>query len=59
MRNPERIDKICDKLKEVWKNKYPDLRFGQLMYNLFYNIGDPFYIEDREMLSLIDKYLDD
>lgn len=32
MRDPERIDKICDLLKEAWK-KVPDQRLGQLLIN--------------------------
>lgn len=33
MRNPERIDKVLDKLRAIWK-QHPDLRFGQLVYNV-------------------------
>ena len=30
MRDPERIDKILNIIREEWK-KYPDLRLGQLL----------------------------
>lgn len=33
MRDTNRIDEICDLLKEVWK-QYPDWRLGQLIFNL-------------------------
>lgn len=33
MRDPARIDKFCDELKQVWR-KFPDWRFGQLMSNM-------------------------
>lgn len=32
MRDPDRIDRIIDKLREVWKAN-PDLRLGQLLVN--------------------------
>jgi len=32
MRELERIDRICDLLKEKWKTR-PDLRFGQFLIN--------------------------
>ena len=32
MRNPERIDRILEKIKILWK-KYPDQRLGQLLFN--------------------------
>ncbi len=33
MREPERIERIIKKLQNLW-NKYPDLRFLQLIYTL-------------------------
>jgi len=32
MRESERIDRICDLLKEKWKTR-PDLRLGQFLIN--------------------------
>lgn len=34
MRDPERIDRVLRKIRFIWK-KYPDMRFGQLMENLW------------------------
>ena len=33
MREPERIERICNKLKVAWE-KHPDWRLGQLVMNL-------------------------
>jgi len=51
MREFERIERICDKLKEKWK-KQPDQRLGQFLMNYVYgNTGGRvtayiFYQED-------------
>ena len=60
MRNPERIDAYCDRLKELW-HKVPDWRFGQLMCNLLgqytSDTGNvPFFPEDEELFGFFDKY---
>ena len=44
MRDPNRIDRICALLSEVWK-QYPDWRLGQLLFNLTGRY-DMFYVED-------------
>lgn len=38
MREEERIDRICDKLKEFWK-LHPDQRLGQLLENYIFYKG--------------------
>ena len=45
MRDPERIDRICNLLRDVWK-QVPDWRLGQL---IFYLTGqyDCYYLEDN------------
>jgi hypothetical protein len=63
MRDQERIHRIVDKLKETWLAQ-PDLRFGQLTYNIFSQIPntrkkgqtelDMFNIEDE----VFEKHLD-
>lgn len=47
MRDPERIERICNLLKEVWK-QYPDWRLGQLIFNLTGRY-DCFYVEDNTL----------
>jgi len=44
MRDPNRIDVICDLLRDVWK-QVPDWRLGQLIFNLTGKY-DCFYMED-------------
>ena len=55
MRDKYRIEPFLKEFGELW-NKYPDLRFGQLVMNLQSIISknpDPFYIEDDQMLQAI------
>ena len=54
-RDPGRIDTVLNKLRGVWMQD-PDMRFGQLVYNLYWQIPetkktgeagiDMFYVED-------------
>lgn len=57
MRDPERIEKFCADLAEVWKN-VPDWRFGQLIMNVFGFEGRPdvFYAEDDRILKHFQDY---
>jgi uncharacterized protein YihD (DUF1040 family) len=59
MRNPKRIDKIIELIKDEWE-KSPDLRFCQLVNNIIYPLTDSgrdiFYIEDDEFEYLINEY---
>ena len=61
MRDPNRIDKFCNKLAQVW-HKVPDWRFGQFMMNLFtdyklkHSAVEWFYVEDDELMDFIDNY---
>ena len=54
MRNPDRIDKILDEIKQVWE-KYPDMRLGQLLLNV---LQDPvlYYVEDDELTAALKDY---
>lgn len=56
MRNIERIDSFLDELGKIWKEKYPDDRFGQLMFNFFCEFGDPFFLEEDEFLIALQAY---
>ena len=61
MRNPERLDAFYDQLKEIHKERFPDIRFGQLMVhiqNLLVSTGkDWFYLEENELIERIEKLL--
>lgn len=58
MRDPNRIDPLLTKLREIWK-KHPDLRLGQLIVNLT-NPSKPcpdvFNIEDDELFERLDTH---
>lgn len=61
MRNPNRIKPFCDELAELWSN-WPDLRFGQIMYNISKYIEmehrkDVFYLEDDELMKIFREQL--
>jgi hypothetical protein len=51
MRNPERIDKVINQIRDIWKC-VPDLRLGQLILNVISDT-DLYYIEDDVLLKLI------
>ena len=53
MRDPNRISKVLKELNTYWCN-YPDLRLGQILSNMSYELSgrnDPFYLEDDELLE--------
>jgi predicted Zn-dependent protease with MMP-like domain len=55
MRNPDRIPVVLKAIEKEWY-KYPDWRFGQWFFNEVINeIGDPFFIEDEDLINLIQK----
>ncbi len=60
MRDINRIDKVTDELNKLWKEKYPDFRFGQLVYLLadklfedYEGRKDIFIPEDDKWLEVI------
>jgi len=59
MRDKNRIKPFLAKLEEYWL-KYPDLRFGQIIYLLAEKIErDIFFPEEKEWLEHIQKGIDD
>jgi len=66
MRDPARIDAILSKLKTIWVQD-PDMRFGQLVYNLFWQMQDArkegitgidmFYVEDDSFERRLDEVI--
>lgn len=58
MRDIDRIDRVCDKFKELWKF-FPDQRFGQLFFNFVVKrSNDYFYQEDVVSEKNIDEQID-
>jgi len=64
MRDIKRIDRICNKLKELW-HYHPDMRFGQLIQNYIpidWNMEDTKECEWKENYNteyFIDKEIND
>jgi len=57
MRDKNRIKPFLQKVEEIWL-KYPDLRFGQIIYMLADEIGrDIFFSEEKEWELNINKLL--
>lgn len=61
MRDPSRIYKFCNELAKTWSENAPDMRFGQLMTNIFNAMQaqgyDPFFPEEDEMMVFIKNCL--
>lgn len=58
MRDKKRIRAFCNRLADAWE-QCPDLRFGQLMVNVFGRMGkDPFFSEDDEMIRAVEEYVE-
>lgn len=60
MRDPNRIDKLCDELKTIW-HQVPDWRFGQFILNMeracHIDTGkDVFYLEDDDFFKFMKEY---
>lgn len=57
MRDPNRIDNFLKELGKVWKEKVPDWRFGQIMFNFFSSIDeDPFFWEEDKFLEKLKNF---
>ena len=57
MRDKDRMKPFLEQLEEQWK-QVPDWRFGQLMYNFFSEMGDPFYWEEDKFIEKLKEYLE-
>lgn len=61
MRDRNRIQPFCSEIAELWSN-WPDLRFGQIMYNISKYLEiehrkDVFYMEDDELIKIFREHL--
>lgn len=55
MRDPERINRILNKIRTAWSVR-PDMRLGQLLINLTgIDQTDLFQLEDDELEANLDK----
>lgn len=51
MRDPARVYKFMAAMCEIWQQKCPDLRFGQMMSIMQTKYTDTFYMEEDEFLA--------
>lgn len=62
MRDPNRLYKFYEQLRNVHMEYFPDLRFGQLCYNFFSWLAernvDYFFPEENEILKALDRYVE-
>ena len=60
MRDKARIRKFCDAFAELWEEKAPDMRFGQMIVCLNKAADAPrhdiFNLEENEMIEVIRRY---
>lgn len=57
MRDTKRIDLFLQDLGEIWKNDFPDWRFGQLIMNFLGELkNDPFYYEEDRLMEELIKF---
>jgi uncharacterized protein YihD (DUF1040 family) len=54
MRDPNRIPDMLSRLQTIWE-KYPDLRLGQLITNVFRSEG-LYYLEDDMFIKALEDY---
>lgn len=59
MRDINRLDSFYDEVKRIHKKFFPDWRFGQLLYNFWCWYGDPFYVEEDDMVKALIAFAED
>ena len=57
MRDPDRIPIILSQIEMLWE-RYPDLRLGQLILNVF-GKNDFYGVEDEELVDRLYGFYDD
>lgn len=57
MRDPDRIDNFLVRFGQIWREQCPDMRFGQLICNVFGQMEfDPFMLEEEQMIYEFERY---
>lgn len=58
MRDINRIDTFCAEIAKLWKENFPDWRFGQFIFNFLSWYGkDPFFLEEDKLLEQIKLFI--
>lgn len=63
MRDPNRTYPFCRELAIIWSDKYPDMRFGQLMYNFIVWCSntkkrDIFFPEEKNLWNCLKNFVE-
>lgn len=54
-RDPARIESVLAEVRRIWMT-YPDQRLFQVLMNAWGNAGDPYNVEDDELLEKLRTY---
>ncbi len=58
MRDINRIDNFMEEIKKLWKENFPDWRFGQLITNFIsWYKTDLFYLEENDFLKAFNDFV--
>jgi uncharacterized protein YihD (DUF1040 family) len=55
VRDPKRINRILERIREIWVEN-PDLRLTQLIMNALNMNQDPYYVEDEHLENCLNEY---
>jgi uncharacterized protein YihD (DUF1040 family) len=55
MRDPERINRIIERIRAIWLTQ-PDTRLTQLIMNALNMNSDPYYVEDDLLEERLKQY---
>jgi len=55
VRDPKRINRILERIREIWVAN-PDLRLTQLIMNTLNMNQDPYYVEDDKLEKCLNEY---
>ena len=64
MRDPDRLDKLYYELKVIHKERLPDMRFCQLIFDFFRwyvneKKKDYFFLEDDKFINVFEEFVND
>lgn len=55
MRDKNRIQPMMETIAKLWE-KYPDLRFSQIMYDFLHRYENPYFLEDDKFIEEFEDY---
>ena len=57
MRDPNRLYDFYDQMRKMHMKHAPDLRFAQMMVNVF-GTADIFYLEEEDVIKAVKEYFE-